>query len=131
MIEIIGIVLALGAIARFARGRGGSPVVTVSAALIGFLAILFAGSSITSSSDARLAVRLCAWGWVGAVALFTRFMIGARRPSPTGSWVCTNCHYTNGQHANICEACEQPWTPYQAPPEVPPNPRPHADGVPD
>jgi hypothetical protein len=131
MIEIIGMVLALGAIARFARGRGGSPVITVSAALIGFLVILFAGSYITSSSDARLAVRLCAWGWVGAVALFTRFMIGARRPSPTGSWICTNCHYTNGQHANICEACEQPWTPYQAPPEPPPNPRSQADGVPN
>jgi hypothetical protein len=128
VLEIFGLVIALGAIARFARGRGGSPAIVASMALIGFLVILFVGGSIASSSDARLAVRLCAWGWVGAVALFTRFAVGAGRPSPTGSWICTNCHYTNGQHANLCEACEQPWTPYQALTETPPNPGPQADG---
>jgi hypothetical protein len=111
MLEILGLVLALGGIAGFARGRGASPVLTVLAALLGFLAISFLGGSGASTPDAQLAVRLGAWGWVGAVALFVRFVVGSGRPSPTGSWICKNCSYTNGQHANLCEACQQPWTP--------------------
>jgi len=112
MLEIIGLVLALGAIGGFARGRGTSPAIALGAALSGFLLIEVAGRSIVaSSSDAQIAVRLCAWAWVGAVALFVRFIVGAGRPSPKGSWICSNCHYTNGRHAIICEACEQPWTP--------------------
>ena len=115
MLEIIGLVLglvlALGTIAGFARGRGASPVTTVSAALLGFVLILLVGGFLVSSDETWLAVRLCAWGWVGAVALFVRFVVGSSRPSPTGSWICTNCSYTNGQHANICEACQQPWIP--------------------
>ncbi len=113
MLEILGLVLALGAIAGFARGRGASPVIVVSVGLIGFLLIYFGGGLLVSSEDAHLAILLCAWGWVGAVALYVRFIVGRGRPSPTGSWICTNCSYTNGQHANICEACQQPWTPPQ------------------
>jgi hypothetical protein len=117
LLEIIGLLIALGAIAGFARGRGAAPAVVVTVALIGFLLITFVGGAIvsSSSSDARLAMHLLAWGWVGGVALFVRFVVGARRPSPTGSWICTNCHYTNGRHAILCEACKQPWTPpYQS-----------------
>src|SRR5215210_3385224 len=52
---------------------------------------------------------------LGAIAGFSRgrFLVGRNRPSPTGSWICTNCSFTNAQHANICEACQQPWTPPQ------------------
>jgi hypothetical protein len=110
MFEIIGLVLAFSGIAGFARGRGASPVITVIAGLAGFLLISFLGGAITSSDDARLAVRLAAWGWVGAVALFVRFVVGASRPSPTSSWICRNCSFTNGQQANICEACQKPWS---------------------
>jgi hypothetical protein len=112
VLEIFGLVAALGTIASFARGRGASPVKTVGAALLGFLLIILIGSLLTSSYEAQLAVHLCAWGWVGAIALFVRFVVGRGRPSPIfGSWICKNCSYTNGKHAQICEACEQPWRP--------------------
>lgn len=111
MLEIIGLMLAVGGIAGFSRGRGASPAVTVSAALLGFLAIFLAGAFLASSEDGRFAAHLGAWAWVGAVALFVRFVVGSGRPSPTGMWICSNCRYTNDQHSNLCEACQQPWTP--------------------
>ena len=109
MFEIIGLMFALAAMAGVARGRGASPVLTVGAAVIGFFLIDIAGSLLVPSSYAPFAARLCAWGWVGAVAGFVRFVVGSGRPSPTGSWICTNCSFTNAQHANLCEACRQPW----------------------
>jgi heme A synthase len=111
VLEIIGLVLASGAIAGFARGRGTSPVISVSIAIVGFLAIAFLGGLVSTNPDARIVVTLCAWAWVGAVALFVRFVVGAGRPKPDGTWACTNCLYSNGKHAVVCEACQQPWTP--------------------
>jgi hypothetical protein len=109
MLEIIGLLLAMGAIAGFARGRGASPVLMVVLALAGYLAITFIGGSLISGPDARLPLTLCAWAWIGIVALFVRFVIGARRPGPGRNWICSNCHYTNARHALLCEACQEPW----------------------
>jgi hypothetical protein len=111
VIEIIGLILALGGIAGFARGRGARPWLAVTSALGGFLVILFIGGSIVRTPDAKLAVEIAAWAWIGGVALFLRFVVGAHRAKPDGTWVCGNCHYTNGQHAVLCEACRQPWAP--------------------
>ena len=113
MLEIIGLLLGSGAIAGFARGRGASPVLAVITALAGFFVILLLGGALVVTPDARLAVRLCAWAWVGAVALFVRFVVGAGRAKPDGTWICANCHYTNGRHAVLCEACKEPWVPTQ------------------
>ncbi len=111
MLEIIGLVLASGTIAAFARGRGAPPVISVVIAVAGYLAILFLGSAMVASPDARLAINLCAWAWVGAVALFVRFVVGAGRPKPEGRWACSNCLYSNEKHAVVCEACKQPYAP--------------------
>ena len=127
MIEIIALVLASIGIARFTKGRGGSPVVMVTLAVVGFLVISFLGGAAASSDNARIGVALSAWGWIGAVALFARFVIGADRPSPGVSWICSNCHFTNDHHSNVCAACEQPWAPYQAPVETPRDPKPEAE----
>ena len=83
----------------------------VTIALVGFLFFVFVGGMVAISSDARLAVTLMAWAWIGSVGLYLRFVVGARRAKPHGTWVCANCHYTNGGHAVFCEACQQPWQP--------------------
>ena len=111
VLEVIGLIVASGAIAGFARGRGARPILSVAVALVGFVAIAFIGGAMVTTPDARIAVTLCSWAWVGAVALFLRFVVGASRPKPDGTWACTNCLYSNGKHAVICEACQQPWVP--------------------
>lgn len=113
MLEIIGLGVSLGAIAGFARGRGVSPVVCVSVALVGFLAIGFFGRWFVGRSESPLVVWVwvCEWAWVGAVAFYVRFVIGAGRPKPDGTWVCKDCLYSNQKYAVVCEACQQPWRP--------------------
>jgi hypothetical protein len=109
MLEIIGLVIACTAIATLARGRGASPVVAVCAAVGGWVMIEIGGSIVLSSGEYRLVLMLAAWGWVGLVAGFVRFVIGASRPKPDSQWSCSNCHYLNNASAVICEACTQPW----------------------
>lgn len=111
MIEIIGLVLALGGIAGFARVRGARPWLAVTIALTGYLVLSFVGGALMRSPDARLAVVVLAWAWIGSVALYLRFVVGASLAKPDGTWICNNCHYTNGGHAVLCEACRQPWQP--------------------
>ena len=99
------------ALGGLARGRGASPIVSVTVAIAGFLVIAFLGGAVVSSPDGRIVVNLAAWAWVGAVMLFVRFVVGADRPKPDGAWACTNCLYSNRKHAVVCEACHQPWAP--------------------
>ena len=110
MLEIIGLIVAMGGIARFARGRGVKPVLAIAIALIGYLAIRFLSGAMITGPDAWLFVLLAAWAWIALVAIVIRFVIGARRPKPDGHWVCKGCFYPNGEHAVVCEACQQPWS---------------------
>ena len=109
MIEILLLIAALGGIASFARGRGVSPVAVGAVVLGGFVVIRLASMMLAITDDFRLALATAAWAWVGLVASFVRFVIGAGRPRPTRSWACKSCLYTNGRHAVVCEACGQPW----------------------
>lgn len=111
MLEIIGLVISVTAIAGFARGRGASPLLFGSLAVGGFFLIRMLGMAAGFTGDGALLMTVLSWAWIGAVAFTARFLVGAGRPQPSGLWICSNCHTTNGEHAVICEACRQPWSP--------------------
>ena len=110
MIEIIALVAAMATLARYARGRGVKPVLAIVVAVGGYLAIGILARAMNVSGNARWLAIGASWAWVGAVVLYVRFVVGARRPKPDGDWVCKECMYPNGSHAVMCEACQQPWT---------------------
>src|SRR5690349_13773464 len=80
--EIIGLVVACTAIATLARGRGASPVMAVGAAVGGWAIIEFGGGMFLRNQEHWLWVLLAAWAWIGLVAVFVRFVIGAGHPKP-------------------------------------------------
>lgn len=108
MFEIIGMVIAVSGIAALARGRGASPFGAGTAAVVGWITIRFGGSLLVSG-DGVIWIMLGAWAWLAAVALFLRFVIGARMEKPDGKWSCSNCNYLNNASSVICEACQQPY----------------------
>src|SRR5437763_15495099 len=108
MLEIIGLLIAVGGIAGLARGRGASPVVAGFFAAGGW-AVIEIGGGLFVSAENRLWLMVLAWAWVGGVALFVRFVIGASRPKPDGKWNCSDCRYLNNSSSVICEACGKPW----------------------
>ena len=109
MLELIGLVISTAGIASFARGRGASPYFFGSLTVGGYILIRALGLASAPSGSMALVFIAAAWCWVGSVAFFARFIVGANRPQPAGLWVCPGCHTTNGEHAVICEACRQPW----------------------
>ena len=74
MIEIFVLTGAVGGIASFARGRGGSPWVWGTLAVFGYVALLVV-SAITGNRY-PFAIWILAWGWIGLVAVYTRFILG-------------------------------------------------------
>ena len=109
MFEIVGLVIVVGGIATLARGRGANPVVTGTIAIAGWILIEFGGSFFIPAGQGRLLPMIAAWAWIGVVAGFVRFVVGAGRPKPDGKWSCSNCNYLNNSSSVICEACQQPW----------------------
>lgn len=109
MIEIIGLLIALGVIGTFARGKKISPQLAVGSAFTGWLVIEVVGV-LTRSSDERIPFMLGAWIWIALVAGYLRFIVGAGLPKPDMQWNCSNCHYLNGASSLFCEACQQPWS---------------------
>lgn len=110
MIEILGLLIAVGGIVTLARGRGASPVLAGAAAIAGWILIEIVGG-LFASEDARLWLMVGAWAWIGAVAVFVRFAVGAGRPKPDGKWSCSDCHYLNNSSSIVCEACGHAWQP--------------------
>lgn len=111
MLEIFGLLIAVGGIVTLARGRGASPVLAGGVAVGGWVLIAIVGGLLFGSRDGGLWPALAAWAWVGAVALFVRFAVGAGRPKPDGKWSCSDCHYLNNSSSVVCEACGRPWRP--------------------
>jgi hypothetical protein len=110
ILEIIGLIIAVGAIITLARGRGASPLIAGTVAVAGWAALeIGAALFIPLSDDSRVWLMVAAWGWIGAVALFVRFVVGASRSKPDSKWNCSNCRYLNSSSSVICEACGQPW----------------------
>lgn len=109
MLEIVGLIIAIGAIGSLARGRGASPRIAGAVALVGYILIRLIAILSARNGNSVLALALLAWAWIGGVALWLRFITGSDRPKPDGMWVCKGCHYTNDSHAVLCEACNEPW----------------------
>ncbi len=109
----MAVVLVTSAIATYARGRGGSPWLWGSVAVGGYVLLVYglilaAGSGPLSGW--RIELLAAGWAWMGLVALYTRYGLGARQLNPGSMWTCTNCKYLNGRHAVICEACQRPYS---------------------
>lgn len=120
MIEIFLLIGAISAIALFARGRGGSPWVWGTVAVIGFVVLRIGGAAFVASFqevpfEIALLSTIASWIGVGLVFLYVRFVMGRGRPQPTGMWACTNCTYLNKAGMQFCEACKQPWSPKSKP----------------
>jgi hypothetical protein len=108
MIEIFLLIGAVSGIASFARGRGGSPWLWGTVAVLGYVFTLLVGSALTRSQY-PFAIAVVAWGWIGGVALYTRFMLARGRGGPSGSWTCPECKVLNRSYAVLCEACGEPY----------------------
>lgn len=110
ILEILGLVVAIGGIVTLARGRGASPTVAGTVAVAGWAALEIGGGLfIPLSEDSRFWLMVGAWAWIGVVALFVRFVVGASRSKPDSKWNCANCRYLNNSSSVICEACGNPW----------------------
>ena len=109
MFEIIGLVVAVTGIVALARGRGASPVVVGTIAVAGWALIEYGGLFLLPHGQSPFVLMLIAWAWVGMVAVYVRFIVGASRPKPDGKWNCSHCRYLNNASSVICEACRQPW----------------------
>lgn len=111
LLEIIGLFVAVGGIVALARGRGAPPALMGTIAVVGWLLIQYGGRFFVHDSESVYPLMLAAWAWIGLVALYVRFVVGARRPKPDSKWNCSNCRYLNNASSVICEACQQPWQP--------------------
>ena len=111
MFELIGLAVALSGIVALARGRGASPVIFGVVSVVGWVGIRYGGLFLAKSDDAVLMVMVGAWAWLGAVALYLRFVVGAKMAKPDGKWNCSACNYLNERSSVVCEACQQPYQP--------------------
>ena len=111
MFEFFAVAIAVSGIVALARGRGASTVLSGVISVVGWAVLRYGGLFIVKSSDGVLLVMIAAWAFLGAVALYLRFVVGAKLGKPDGQWNCSNCNYLNARSSVICEACQ---TPYQA-----------------
>jgi len=112
--EILGVIVAIGAIVTMSRRRGTDVVYWAGLALGGYLLFSLVGAAILVRKhlpDYLLYADLAGWAWIGLIFLFVRFAIGASKPKSWGMWSCPNCHYLNAANAIVWEACKKPYTP--------------------
>lgn len=111
MLEIFGFIIAIGGIATLARGRGASATKASIVAIVGYVFIRLIGLAVARSQGTGLVFVLIAWVWLGCEAAYLRFILGAGRRKPDGTWSCPNCSYTNHPSSVVCEACSEPYRP--------------------
>ena len=116
---MIWLIFAIVGIGVLATKRGTSPVFWVVAAIIGILLFGYVIGPIVVGVDlvrnnvfpnlAVLIPSMLAWIWVGALAIYVRFGIGAGQPQPRGMWTCPECKTLNQQSSLFCDSCGDPW----------------------
>ena len=112
MLGILVLIVVVPVIVAIAKGRGASPWLAGSLALGGHFVIPILIVVVFGRSESTLLVAMVlSYAWLAALAGCYRFVVGARRPQPTGMWSCKNCTYTNRDNALACSACGQAWQP--------------------
>lgn len=111
MFEFIGLAIAVSAIVALARGRGASTVGSGIISVVGWAVIRYGGLFLVKTSDGVLLAMIAAWAWLGAVALYLRFVVGAKMAKPDSQWNCASCNFLNARSSVICEACRAPYQP--------------------
>ena len=99
MIEIIGLIIAIGTIARIARRRGGYPWLWGGLALGGYLSAAFLFTLLLP--DLVSVYLLVGWGWVGLMML-AAYLTGGIRTAGV-SWQCHQCGLYNDPSTLICD----------------------------
>ena len=112
MIEIVFLIICTTGIAAYARARGGNPVYWSALSVGGYILIVYVlptALRLAPHSETRFWMFPAGLGWMGVMALCTRFLIGSGRPKPSGMWVCPNCRFLNQHYAVLCDACQRPY----------------------
>ena len=112
MLEVFFLIITASGIAGYARGRGGNPWVWGSAAIVGYVFVVYVLRVFIRTTPGSDAGVLFVWGgvaWVGVIAFCTRFVLGSTRKKPSSMWTCPNCKYLNQRYAVFCEACKHPY----------------------
>ncbi len=61
LLELIGLAIAIPAVATMARSRGASPALAGTAAAVGYVLLRFIGPAFLRGEDALLALIVAAW----------------------------------------------------------------------
>jgi len=112
VLAVAFLIIAASAIAAYARGRGGSPWMWGTAAVVGYFLFAYVVPlfvRFAPDSDANILLVMGGFLWVGAVAFSARHLLGIGRTKPTSMWTCPNCKFLNQRYAVQCEACKQPY----------------------
>ena len=112
MFEIAFMIIVVGAIAGYSRGRGGNPWLWGTIAVSGYVILAYVVPMfvrVDPESDWRLVIFWSGFAWLGGVALCTRYLLGSGRKKPSSMWTCPKCKYLNQRYAVICEACQCPY----------------------
>ena len=119
MIGIILIILVIIGIGGLAKKRGSSPILwsivaAVGAIILGFIVLpiissLLIEKGLVLPNLAAIFPSIGMWIWVGLVALYVRFRIGAKLSKPERMWTCPECKYLNQSYALFCDACQRPF----------------------
>lgn len=114
MIEIVFLIIAVGAIATVARQRGGNPWLWGPLALGGYFLLKLGMREFNlfplppgQEGDLNLVRFFIAIGYICLLYLLVRFGLGRTKTKAGGKWVCPKCKYLNDEIATNCEACGQ------------------------
>lgn len=109
MIEIVGLLLALGMVRRTAKRRGGRGWLWVVITLIGYFAVTFTATILLGEKLAHFYL-LFSWAWVGMCLIASYFLTGGTK-SAGMSWQCPRCRTFNDPSTLVCD-CGQKYEPY-------------------
>jgi hypothetical protein len=112
MIEIVFLIIAIGAIVTVSRQRGGNPLIWGPLALGGFFGLKFLMIKLglfpappDQAGDLNFARLAIGYGYIALLYLIVRFGLGRSKVKAGGKWVCPSCKFLNSEIAVACEAC--------------------------
>ena len=113
MLELVILGCAVWGIVNVANGRGASPWIAVAITVVGFFAIRTLILRLPIGTNPGFDSVVWSWAWVGAVALWYRFVHGRQRAQPRARWKCSRCGLENREYVLACTACGYDFDPQQ------------------